>query len=132
MNIAVLVVHHANSENEARGLSSKLDSLFLTVNLSCDPEAPDGDLNEQPRIITYENPRGPMNSKLRAPFKILFDREKKHWKLDEGYPRNENAELALIVAEYKKHEYDRDAICEMLGLEKSALSARLKQVKEIK
>ena len=131
MNIAVLIVHHANSENEARGLSSKLDSLFLTVNLSCDTESPDGDLDEQPRIITYENPRGPMSSKLRAPFKILFDREKKHWKL-EGYPRDENAELALIVEEYRKHEYDRDAICEMLGLEKSALSARLKQVKEIK
>ena len=131
MNIAVLIVHHANSENEARGLSSKLDALFLTVNLSCDTESPDGDLDEQPRIITYENPRGPMSSKLRAPFKILFDREKKHWKL-EGYPRDENAELALIVEEYRKHEYDRDAICEMLGLEKSALSARLKQVKEIK
>jgi len=132
MNIAVLIVHHANSENEARGLSSKLDFLFLTVNLSCDTKSPAGDLDEQPRIIAYENPRGPMNSKLRAPFKILFDSEKKHWKLDEGYPRDENAELALIVEEYKKHEYDRDAICEMLGLEKSALSARLKQAKEIK
>ena len=131
MNIAVLVVHHANSGNEARGLSSKLDSLFLTVNLSCDPKSPDGNLDEQPRIITYENPRGPMNSKLRAPFKILFDHDKKHWKL-EDYPRDENAELALIVAEYKKYDYDRDAICEMLGLEKSALSARLKQANEIK
>lgn len=128
MNIAVLIVHHANSENEARGLSSKLDALFLTVNLKCDVE---GDLNEQPRTVTYEHPRAPMCSKIRAPFKILFDRDSRRWCV-ENPERDENAELALIAEEYRKCKYDRDAICEMLGLEKSALSARLKKAKEIK
>ena len=131
MGIAVLIVHHANAENEARGLSSKLDALFLTVNLSCETGKPMGDLDEQNRTITYENPRGPMSSATRAPFEILLDKESKRWTVKNS-PRDENAELALIVEAYKKHEYDRDAICEMLGLEKSALSARLKQAKEIK
>ena len=129
MGIAVLVTHHANSENEARGLASKMDALFLTVNMSCDPEAPEGDLDEQPRIITYQNPRGPMNSKIRVPFKIRFVREKKHWKCDDSL-LDENAELALFVDMYKKEEYDRDTICRMLGLEKSALSDRLKQARK--
>ena len=131
MGIAVLVTHHANSENAARGLASKMDALFLTVNLSCDPEAPEGDLDEQSRIITYQNPRGPMNSKAREPFKILFDSEKKHWKCNVPF-LDENTELEQFVKAYKKAEYDRDAICRMLGLEKSALSDRLKQAREQK
>ena len=129
MGIAILVTHHANSENEARGLASKMDALFLSVNLSCDPKAPEGDLDEQPRIITYQNPRGSMSSKLREPFKILFDSEKQHWKCDDSL-LDENAELALFVKGYKKQGYDRDAICRMLGLEKSALSDRLKKAKK--
>ena len=131
MGIAVLIIHHANAENEARGLSSKLDALFLTVNLSCETGNPEGDLDEQNRIITYENPRGPMASETRKPFEILFDKESKRWKV-KGTPRSENAELALIVEAYRKHEYGRDAICQMLGLEKTALSDRLKQANEIK
>ena len=130
MGIAILIVHHANSANEARGFASKLDPFYLTLNLSCDPESPDGDLDEQPRIITYENPRDAMSAKLRAPFKVLFDNETKHWK---GVDlRNENAELKLIVDGYKKQGFDRNAICQMLGLEKSALSDRLKKAEEIK
>ena len=130
MGIAVLIVHHANSENEARGFATKMDALFLTVNMSCSTGKSEGDLDEQPRIITYENPRGPMSTKLREPFEILFDNEKKHWNLG-GKHRDENKELALIVEAYKKHEYGRDAICQMLGLKKSALSDRLKRAKEI-
>ena len=131
MGIAVLIVHHANAENEARGLSSKLDALFLTVNLSCETGKTEGDLDEQNRIVKYEDPRGPMASETRKPFEILFDKESKRWKV-KGTPRSENAELALIVEAYKKHEYGRDAICQMLGLEKTALSDRLKRAKEIK
>ena len=88
-------------------------------------------MDEQPRIVTYENPRGPMSAKLREPFKILFDNKKKRWNIEEDH-RNVNDELKLIVGAYKKHGYDRDAICQMLGLEKSALSDRLKRAKEIK
>ena len=131
MGIAVLIIHHANAENEARGLSSKLDALFLTVNLSCETGKPEGDLDEQNRIVKYEDPRGPMASETRKPFEILFDKESKRWKV-KGTPRSENAELALIVDAYKKHEYGRDAICQMLALEKTALSDRLKRAKEIK
>ena len=131
MGIAVLIIHHANAENEARGLSSKLDALFLTVNLSCETGNPEGDLDEQNRIITYENPRGPMSSATRAPFEILFDKERKRWTVQNS-PRKENAELALIVEAYRNHEYGRDAICQMLGLEKTALSDRLKRANEIK
>ena len=131
MGIAVLIVHHANAENEARGLSSKLDALFLTVNLSCGTGKPEGDLDEQRRIVKYEDPRGPMASETRKPFEILFDKESKRWKVKDA-PRSENTELTLIVEAYKKHEYGRDAICQMLGLEKTALSDRLKRAKEIK
>ena len=131
MGIAVLIIHHANAENEARGLSSKLDALFLTVNLSCETGNPEGDLDEQNRIITYENPRGPMSSATRAPFEILFDKGRKRWTVQNS-PRKENVELALIVEAYRNHEYGRDAICQMLGLEKTALSDRLKQANEIK
>ena len=130
MGIAVLIVHHANSANEARGFASKLDLFYLMLNLSRDPESPDRDLDEQTRIITYENPRDSMSSQLREPFKILFDNKSKHWK---GVDlRNENAELKLIVEGYKKQGFDRNAICQMLGLEKSALSDRLKKAEEIK
>ena len=49
-----------------------------------------------------------------------------------NYRGSEEYNTALIAEEYRKCKYDRDAICEMLGLEKSALSARLKKAKEIK
>lgn len=44
--------------------------------------------------------------------------------------RDENAELKLIVDDYKRYGYNRDAICAMLGLKKSALSERLAEVKK--
>jgi transcriptional regulator with PAS, ATPase and Fis domain len=72
-----------------------------------------------------------MSSATRAPFEILFDKERKRWTVQNS-PRKENVELALIVEAYRNHEYGRDAICQMLGLEKTALSDRLKQANEIK
>ena len=129
MNIAVLIVHHANSENEARGLSSKMDPFYLTLKLSCDPDEPSGDLDEQPRILECEYPREALAAKLREPFKMLFDTKSRQWIVfdPEKLGRDENAEFKLIVDGYKKQEFDRDAICQMLGMEKSAYSERLKK-----
>ena len=123
LNIAILIVHHTNSEKEVRGLKSKMDTFYMTLNLSCDPDSPEGDLTEQPRILKYENPRDVMGEKLRTPFKIKFNAGKKQWFVAEQI--NENAELALIVKDYKKSGFDRNAICKMVGLQKSALSERL-------
>lgn len=128
MGIAILITHHANSSNELRGLQSKLDKIALTIKLSRNEEKEDGNLDEQPCFIEYEYPRYPMCSQLKKPFEIIFDSKRKQWKLtDENH--DENAELNLIVQEYKKLKFERDAICQMVGLQKSAYSERLKPFK---
>ena len=129
MGIAILITHHANSENELRGLQSKLDKVALTIKLSRNEEEEDGNLDEQPCIIEYEYPRYPMCAKLRKPFEIIFDSKKKQWKLKDAN-HDENAELFLISQDFKGLKFDRDAICQMVGLKKTALSARLKPFKE--
>ena len=128
MNIAILVVHHANHENKVRGYQSKMDSFYMTLNLSCDENEPEGDLNEQSRILKYENPREVMGSSQRTPFKIKFNSNKKQWYIVDDI--DENQEMLKIRNDYKKCKYDRNAICDMLGLQKSAYSERLKKAKE--
>ena len=130
LNIAILIVHHANSENEVRGFRSKMDSFCITLNLSCDETKPEGDVTEQTRILKYEDPREAMSSVARTPFKIKFDSKARHWYIDEKL--DENRELEQIVTDYKKSKFDRAAICQMVGLEKSAYSERLKKAKEKK
>ena len=132
LNLAILIVHHANAENEIRGLKSKLDSFYMTLNLSCDDSVPEGDLTEQARILKYENPREVMSAKARAPFSIKFNSDKRRWYVvTEDKKGNilidENAELAHIKADYEKSKFKRDAICQMVGLQKTALSDRVKK-----
>ena len=128
MNIAILIVHHANSENEIRGFKNKMDLFYMNLNLSCDETEPEGDIVEQSRILKYENPREVMGTSQRTPFKIKFNSEKKQWYIVDDI--DENQELLQIVNDYKKCKFDRDAICYMLGLQKSAYSERLKAVKK--
>ena len=45
---------------------------------------------------------------------------------------NTMSNIDLIIKDYKKCKYDLDAICDMLGLKKSAYSERLKKAKEKK
>ena len=130
LNIAILIVHHANSENKARGFQSKKDSFYMTLNLSCDKEESEGDLTEQSRILKYEDPREVMGGAQKKPFKIKFDSAKRQWCIVDNI--DENQELLQIVADYKKCKFDRAAICQMVGLEKSAYSERLKKAKEKK
>lgn len=113
-------------------LKSKLDSFYMTLNLSCDDSVPEGDLTEQARILKYENPREVMSTKARASFQIKFDSGKKRWyvvtKDKEGNTIiDENDELAVIKKDYEKNKFGRDAICQMVGLKKSALSDRVKK-----
>ena len=128
LNIAILIVHHANSENEVRGFQSKMDSFYMTLNLSCDKEEPEGDVTEQSRILKYEDPREVMGGAQKKPFKIKFDSDKQQWYIVDDI--DENQELLQIVADYKKCKFDRSAILQMVGLEKSAYSERLKKVKK--
>ena len=130
LNIAILIVHHANSENEVRGFQSKMDSFYMTLNLSCDKEEPEGDVTEQSRILKYEDPREVMGGAQKKPFKIKFDSAKCQWCIVDKI--DENQELLQIVEDYKKCKFDRAAICQMVGLEKSAYSERLKKAKEKK
>ena len=104
----------------------------MTLNLSCDDSVPEGDLTEQARILKYENPREVMSTKARASFQIKFDSGKKRWyvvtKDKEGNTIiDENDELAVIKKDYEKNKFGRDAICQMVGLKKSALSDRVKK-----
>lgn len=128
LNIAILIVHHANSENEVRGFQSKMDSFYMTLNLSCDKEEPEGDVTEQSRILKYEDLREVMGGAQKKPFKIKFDSDKQQWYIVDDI--DENQELLQIVADYKKCKFDRSAILQMVGLEKSAYSERLKKVKK--
>ena len=130
MHIAILIVHHTNSENKARGFQSKKDSFYMTLNLSCDKEEPEGDVTEQARILKYEDPREVMGGAQKKPFKIKFDSAKHQWYIVDNI--DENQELLQIVEDYKKCKFDRAAICQMVGLEKSAYSERLKKAKEKK
>ena len=128
MHIAILIVHHANSENEVRGFQSKMDSFHMTLNLSCDEKEPEGDVTEQSRILKYKEPRKAMGGVQRKPFRIKFDSGKRQWNIVDNI--DENQELFQIVKDYKKCEFDRDTICQMVGLQKSALSERLKPFKK--
>ena len=64
----------------------------------------------------------------KKPFKIKFDSDKQQWYIVDDI--DENQELLQIVADYKKCKFDRSAILQMVGLEKSAYSERLKKVKK--
>lgn len=123
MGIAIMIVHHANSENDVRGLRSKLDQLACKFKLYRDDNQP-GDLEEQPIWLKYEEWRGEMSTKLRQPFQIQYRNDDNRWHVVNP-ARDENAELKLIVDDFKRSKYNRDAICAMIGLEKSALSERL-------
>ena len=131
MGIAVLITHHANSDNEIRGLQSKLDKIALTINISRNEAKDDGNLDEQPCFVKYELPRYPMRSELKKPFEIIFDSEHKQWKLTDK-DHNEDSEFYLIVEGYKKHGFDRDAICQMLGLKKTSYHEHLKKAPQQK
>ena len=131
MGIAVLITHHANSDNEIRGLQSKLDKIALTINISRNAEEVDGNLDEQSCIVKYELPRYPMRAELKKPFEIIFDSERKQWKL-KNKEHNEDSEFYLIVEGYKKHGFDRDAICQMLGLKKTSYHEHLKKAPQQK
>ena len=125
MGIAILIVHHANSDNEARGFQSKLDTLGFLFKIYREDDLP-GDLEEQPIWVEYGNIRGEMCSKLREPFQIQYSNTDHRWHVINP-ARDENAELKLIVEDYKRCGYkSREAICAMIGLQKTALSDRLK------
>ncbi len=131
MGIAVLITHHANSDNEIRGLQSKLDKIALTINISRNEAKDDGNLDEQPCFVKYELPRYPMRSELKKPFEIIFDSEHKQWKLTDK-DHNEDSDFYLIVEGYKKLEFDRSAICQMLGLKKTSYHEHLKKAPQKK
>ncbi len=128
MGIAVLIVHHANAENEVRGLRSKLDQLAFKFKVYRDSDEK-GDLEESPVWIEYEEQRYEMGHKLKEPFQVQYSNSDHHWHVVNPV-RDENAELKLIVDDYKRYGYNRDAICAMLGLQKTALSERLAEVKK--
>ena len=71
-----------------------------------------------------------MGGAQKKPFKIKFDSAKCQWCIVDNI--DENQELLQIVEDYKKCKFDRAAICQMVGLEKSAYSERLKKAKEKK
>ncbi|MPM79344.1 hypothetical protein SDC9_126377 [bioreactor metagenome] len=125
MGVAVLIVHHANSDNEARGLQSKLDQLAFKFKAYRDIDE-DCDLEEGPMWIKYEEQRYEMGKKLREPFQINYSNDDHRWHVTNP-ARVENAELKLIYEDYRRYGYDRDAICKMLGLQKTALNDRINQ-----
>ena len=131
MGIAILITHHANSGNEIRGLQSKLDKIALMINISRNTEKDDGNLDEQPCIIKYEMPRYPMCAQLKKPFEIIFDSKHRQWMLtDEEH--NADSEFTLIVDEFKKLKFDRDAICQMVGMKYSSYHEHYKPQKKQK
>ncbi len=125
MGIAVLIVHHTNSSGEIRGMRNKQDILTFKFKLSRENDVT-GDLETSPLTVTYEEIRHEMGNKLREPFKICYSNNNHQWHVVEPV-RTENAELKLIYDGYRGHGYCRDAICNMIGLKKSALSERLKE-----
>ncbi|MGE4300533.1 MAG: AAA family ATPase [Victivallaceae bacterium] len=127
MDIAILIVHHANAEGVARGQQSKLDSLAFKFKLYRDGDE-HANLDE-PIMVEYEENRYGMDKKLREPFQIRWFATDKKWHVFEP-KRNEKEELTIIYDEYKKSGYDRDAICSMLGMGKSALNQKINQEEE--
>jgi hypothetical protein len=72
-----------------------------------------------------------MRSELKKPFEIIFDSEHKQWKLTDK-DHNEDSDFYLIVEGYKKLEFDRSAICQMLGLKKTSYHEHLKKAPQKK
>ncbi|MBO5722515.1 MAG: hypothetical protein J6S19_05320, partial [Lentisphaeria bacterium] len=68
---------------------------------------------------------------LKKPFEIIFDSKHRQWMLtDEEH--NADSEFTLIVEEYKKLKFDRDAICQMVGMKYSSYHDHYKPQKKQK
>ncbi len=126
--IAILIVHHANSENEVRGLQSKLDTLAFKFKIYRNDEAP-GDLEEQACWVQYEEIRGEMGRDLREPFQIKYSNDDHRWHVVDP-KREQDAELKLIIKDYRRYGYSMKVIHKMIGLHKSAISDRLSKTEK--
>lgn len=122
MGIAVLIVHHANSSNIARGLSDKLDQLAFKFRLS--RENNELDNLEAPITVTYEETRCDMNAKMKLPFEIFYSKEDHRWHLKADESEAEN--LKRFKELYENSGYSEYDICQMSGLKKSTYHERLK------
>ena len=116
-------MRHTNSKSEVRGFQSKLDIFYFKLRLFRENGKPD-DL-ESPFTVEYEEMRGSMGSRQRVPFQVQYSNADRRWQVFQP-ERTENEELKLIVDDFKRCGYSRSAICNMIGLKKSALSERIK------
>ncbi len=123
--VGTLIVHHTNSEGEARGLKDKLDILYAKLRIYRNGNVSDN-LDES-IIFVPEEYRGSLPKSQRESFQFRYSEAERKWCVTDA-GRTENQELKAIYTNYKKQGYDRDAICQMVGLKKSALAKRLKKI----
>ena len=126
MGVSVLIVHHSNAKGEIRGFKDKKDILYAILRIYREDDA-DENLDE-PAVFKPEEYRGKLPKSQREPFRFCYSEEDKKWCVVDP-EQTEDQELAMICANYKKRDYDRDAICQMVGLKKSALAERLNKTK---
>lgn len=124
--IAILIVHHANSSNEVRGLRDKLDQLAFKFRLS--RKSNNHDNLEAPITVTYEETRCDMTAKMKADFQIYYSANDQRWHLHGTETEAEN--LNQFKRMYKKSKYLESDICQMLGFEKSTYHNHLKSKEE--
>ncbi len=121
-NIAILIVHHANHEGEAKGLKEKCQGLALSLKLTR-TDVVQEDL-EDPVTIEYGDDRYGIPKKLKKPFQIQYSNKDKLWhSVDPSYDENET--LKIFYNNYIDRGYGRDNACVMLGLGKTAINDRI-------
>lgn len=70
-----------------------------------------------------------MGRDLREPFQIKYSNDDRRWYVVNP-KRNQDAELKLIIKDYKCYGYSMKVIYEMIGLHKSAISDRLSKTEK--
>ena len=125
MKIALLILHHENDEGNARGLKTKLDSLYASYRLYRESATKATDAKgtknlNTPMSLECRSYRGHLDNIQMETFKIKFDSDKKEWQVYDPI-RNAVEELNLIVKFYEKEGFNREETAQMLGMGRSSL-----------
>ena len=121
--IAILLIHHSKIDGNSRGQCIKDDDLSVKIKLGRKNNK--ASTLEEPITIEFEKMReGNVSSDFES-FEIQLTDNK--WHVPQPDRTVIQEEFCLIAKEYKRNNYSRDAIAQMLRMGKTAYSEKLKE-----
>ena len=136
-NLAMLIIHHSNAEENVRGGEDILKSVDLTIYMGnslgdglSDTEKAD---IHKARPISRKN-GNEQNDWIKDEFHGFFKDEDETWHVDCGDTPAEIFEAKMlmdVLAHYKTRSFTQEACAKMLGISDNTLRDKLKAAKEL-